>query len=388
MSYNRGEWSEAYVLLRLLGDGRIYAGNEHSVRIDSRYMDIKSVLKRNLDNVLECARADSVVECWLIFDDNHRESTHLFFPLQRFTVMADLLFNYIRNSSGSFCAGEPYHFLRSIGDTSIKAGKWKAESAYEEIFRGKTDIVLRVIDRAETDMLGFSIKSYAGSPPTLFNSAGASAFKFRIENCTDEEFDSLNNIVSASGHPDVMRRVAAVRERLTFVSTRHCNAKRNQFNGEAGPFFEWNLALLAEDMPKVIAQALLVRYGYYSDELDRTTCTDIIDSLERLNPLNKRNPAIYYRTKISDFVYASFGQMTASTEWNGTHIINGGYIEVKRDGECLYFRANSDDSFKSYLLGNTHFESPSTNPNKKLYHGQVVRDDTGTYLYLNFSVRF
>lgn len=236
MNYNRGEWSEAYVLLRLLGDGRIYAGNEHSVRIENRYMDIKSVLKRNLDNVLECARADSVVECWLIFDDNHRESTHLFFPLHQFVEMADLLFNYIRNNNGTFCAEEPYQFLQSIGDTSIKASNWKEESIYEEVFRGKTDIVLRVVDRAETDMLGFSIKSYAGSPPTLFNSAGASAFKFRIENCTDEEFIALNNIVSASGHPDVMRRVAAVRERLSFVSTRHCDAKRNQFNGEAGPF--------------------------------------------------------------------------------------------------------------------------------------------------------
>ena len=139
-------------------------------------------------------------------------------------------------------------------------------------------------------------------------------------------------------------------------------------------------------MPNIISEAVLVRYGYYGEE--HIQLTDIINELINLNPLNHRNPAVFYRTKLSDFVYASFGQMTASREWNGTHVINGGYIEVKRDGECLYIRANSDDSFKSYLITNTHFDSPSTNPNKRLHHGQVTRDDTGTYLHLNFSVRF
>ena len=386
MSYNRGEWSEAYLLLRLVGDGRIYAGNEHSVRLPDRYMDITSVLKRNTNNVLECARGDRVVECWVIHDDNHMESAHLCVPLQQFGDMADLLFEEIRNHNGAFCAEVPYRFLQNIGDTSIKAGKWKAESVYEEAFRGKTDIVLRVIDRAETDMLGFSVKSYAGSPPTLFNASGASACIYRIADCTDEEFTALNNIVSASGHPDVIGRVAAVRDRLTFVSTYNCRRNRNQFNGEAGPFFQWNLDLLDARMPEIISEAILVRYGYYGTE--HTELTDIIDELVRLNPLNHRNPSVFYRTKLSDFVYASFGQMTAANEWNGTHVINGGYIEVKRDGECLYIRANSDDSFKSYLIANTHFESPSTNPDRGLHHGQITRDDDGVYLHLNFSVRF
>lgn len=385
MNYNKGEWSEAYLLLRLVGDGRIYAGNEQSVRISTRYMDIRSILKRNLDNVLECARGDSSAECWLVFD-NGTESEHLFFPLQQFNDMADLLLDYIRTRNGAFCAEEPYRFLQSIGDTSIKAGKWKAESAYESKFRGKTDIVLRIIDSTESDMLGFSVKSYAGSPPTLFNAAGASAFVYRIENCSDNEFDALNNIVSASGHPDVIRRVAFVRNRLRFISTKYCRAKRNQFNNEPGPFFQWNLDLLDARMPSIISEALLVRYGYYGTE--HTGCTDIINELERLNPLGVRNASVFYRTKLSDFVYASFGQMTASTEWKGTHVINGGYIEVKRDGECLYFRANSDDSFKSYLIANTHFESPSTNPGKGLHHGQVIRDGDNVCLLLNFSVRF
>ena len=386
MSYNRGEWSEAYLLLRLLGDGRIYAGDENSVRIPNRYMDIRSVLKRNLDSVLECVRADSVVECWLISDGDHAETEHVFMPLWRFVRMADLLFNYIRNSTGSFCAGEPYHFLRSIGVTSVKAGKWTEGSAYGDVFKGKTDIVLRILDCAETDMLGFSVKSYAGSPPTLFNASGASAFVYRINDCTEAEFNALEGIVSASGHPDVVGRVAMLRGRLSFVSTYNCRPNRNNFNGRSGPFFQWNLDLLDGRMADILSEAVLVRYGYYGAE--HIQLTDIIDELARLNPLDHMNPAVFYRVKLSDFVYASFGQMTASREWDGTHVINGGYIEVKRDGECLYVRANSDDSFKSYLVANTHFDSPSTNPRKGLHHGRIVRDDTGTYLHLNFSVRF
>ena len=83
-------------------------------------------------------------------------------------------------------------------------------------------------------------------------------------------------------------------------------------------------------------------------------------------------------------------KLTASTEWDGTYKINGGYIEVTRSGEVFFIRANSDDQFMTYLITHTKIESPSTNPQKKYHHGEIIRDDeTGKYyLGLNFQIRF
>lgn len=42
--FNRGEWTEAYVFMRLLGDGRIYGASSELTRDDSTYIDIMSPL--------------------------------------------------------------------------------------------------------------------------------------------------------------------------------------------------------------------------------------------------------------------------------------------------------------------------------------------------------
>ena len=45
---NKGEWSEAYVLLRLLAQGRMYAANEHLEQIDSMYFPIIKILREEI----------------------------------------------------------------------------------------------------------------------------------------------------------------------------------------------------------------------------------------------------------------------------------------------------------------------------------------------------
>ena len=47
---NKGEWSEAYVLLRLLAQGRIYAADENLEQIDEMYFPILKVLREEIQN--------------------------------------------------------------------------------------------------------------------------------------------------------------------------------------------------------------------------------------------------------------------------------------------------------------------------------------------------
>ena len=172
-----------------------------------------------------------------------------------------------------------------------------------------------------------------------------------------------------------------------FVDSFDCPPVEGQFDGLPGPHFRWNLDFYDRRMVHILADALLEEFGYYSKR--KSSLVDIADALAERNPLNERAPQSFYRAKLSDLVYMSFGKMTASKEWRGEHIINGGYIEVLKNGDVLYYKANSDDQFKRYLLNHTKFESPSTDPIKKKYnHGIVFEKDGDYYLSVNFSIRF
>ena len=43
--FNRGEWTEAYVFLRLLGEGRIYGASADLVKDEKTYIDIVEVIR-------------------------------------------------------------------------------------------------------------------------------------------------------------------------------------------------------------------------------------------------------------------------------------------------------------------------------------------------------
>lgn len=50
--FNRGEWTEAYVFMRLLGDGRIYGASSELTRDDSTYIDIINIIRDEPDKLL------------------------------------------------------------------------------------------------------------------------------------------------------------------------------------------------------------------------------------------------------------------------------------------------------------------------------------------------
>ena len=50
--FNRGEWTEAYVFMRLLGDGRIYGASSELTKDDSTYIDIINIIREEPDKML------------------------------------------------------------------------------------------------------------------------------------------------------------------------------------------------------------------------------------------------------------------------------------------------------------------------------------------------
>lgn len=388
MKLNIGEWSEGYVFLKLLGEGKVHAKKSNENKLDpSLYLDVLAVICRELDTFIKYTHSSSTVKC--IFGDTMFAE----YPARVFLNKSVALFQAIKEKPlGTIAVPEIESFFSDIKHFTVKGSS--REFPEHPAFGGKTDIVLEVqsITSGIHEEIGFSIKSYAGSPPTLFNASAASCIIYDIEGLSNLEAEKIKFIVSRSGHPDVIGRIAYITEKggtLKYRSSYNCTPTGSNFKGEAGPLFSWNLELLDSQMPRLISEMLLIRYGYKGN-CSKPACDSIVSEMIILNPMDVRNPGVYYPTKIKNFVYASFGKMTAASEWDGTYKINGGYIEVSKNGDVFFIRANSDDQFMTYLLTHTKIDSPSTAPDRHNHHGEIFYDElSGRYsIGLNFQIRF
>ena len=54
--FNYGEWTEAYVFLRLLGNGRIYAADRNFEQDENVYIDILNIIRHEKEHILEFQR--------------------------------------------------------------------------------------------------------------------------------------------------------------------------------------------------------------------------------------------------------------------------------------------------------------------------------------------
>ena len=78
--------------------------------------------------------------------------------------------------------------------------------------------------------------------------------------------------------------------------------------------------------------------------------------------------------------------MTASTLWDGSSQVKGGYISVSAEGDIVANYALESDSFKNYLYNNCYMEYPDTSAGHG-YYGFVYKEDENYYFRLNFQIR-
>ena len=118
-------------------------------------------------------------------------------------------------------------------------------------------------------------------------------------------------------------------------------------------------------MDELLSYAMLMQIGYI-DGWKSNSIEDMCASLAEKNPLGARNPKYFYESKMRCMLFASFAGMTATTEWNGRKKLSGGYIDVDKKGEMLYYRAISDDIFENYLYKHTFIDRPDGGREKDL----------------------
>lgn len=354
---NKGEWSELYVLLKLLGEKKLYAGDGELNRIGNLFYPILKVLRNEQDIHYEYALDGEII----IISEDGKELLRK--PVADFLKKANTLLDIIHKEKGTFAIPEIEQFMSEIHCNKIKAGS-----------KQKKDITIVIHDlrTGMTPTLGFSIKSQIGGNSTLFNAGKTTNFTFTItgHNFTDTEIEAINSIDTSSKIRDRIRKIKELGGVFCFKAM-------------DGAICQNNFILIDSWLPLIMANILVE-----SNRGDTKDLKALTEHVSTENPLNYDTTynQHFYAHKVKNFLVATALGMVPHTPWNGTYQANGGYLVVKADGDVLCYHFYDRNLFEDYLYCNTKLETASSS---RYGFGKLYKDETNRLCFkLNLQVRF
>lgn len=223
-------------------------------------------------------------------------------------------------------------------------------------------------------LLGFSIKSFIGSKPTLFNASKSSNLLYKITPSLDEETKRKINDLETYGE-----RVKWLKENgysLTFVKP-------------DSEIFHATMELIDSRLPEIMGHLVLNSYLTKKNKI-----TDLVDGLTTENPCGfavETNPN-FYDYKVKRFLTDAALGMKAGRIWSGTFNATGGYIIVKKDGDLVCYHIYNWNDFQEYLIRSTKIDYPDSKPSRcdygRILNSVEVAENDGSYIKLNFQIRF
>ncbi len=350
---NKGEWSELYVLLKLLAVGRLYVADENSNRITClpilRIFGQEYQGKQIIYNIIP---DNKEIELNISGCKHHSISMN---SLGRYAN--HIYLSIVACKAPSFPILGAEDIMSELGCKVIKAPS-----------KDKTDISLEIYDikTGQNKICGYSIKSDLGSPPTLLNASKATNFIFEVSGLSDEDIYKVNNISTKSKIKDRLRYISMAGGRISFVGVANLN-------------FSNNLLMIDYWMSSIVAEMLLVYYNNVAVDI-----SDITAVLENDNNLKFARGGIY-TYKIKQFLCAVALGMMPSKPWDGLVDATGGYIVVKESGDVLAYPINFQNNFMEYLLNNTKLETPSSSRHN---FGVLYKENGKVFVKLNLQIRF
>lgn len=358
---NRGEWSETYVFLKLLADGKLYAADENLERINDVFYPIIKIIREEIWQ----KKRSYVLNGKISLVNDATGEVMLEIPIHKFVEQSRLLFEKIKNARGrSFGVPEVEVFLKEIDVQSLKS------------YTGDKSDLKMVVHDLKTDsdqLLGFSIKSMLGQKATLFNPGGGTNFIYEIvgQGASGLDIEEVNSIVA---RPQIANRI-------NFLRGKNYDLKFLSVQSET---LELNLKMIDSDLPKILARILLYKYSLTEND---PSFELLVARVEEENFLQYNLSAGHplYRQKIKNFLTDSAMGMTPESVWTGNYSATGGIVVVKEDGELVCYHIYNRNEFQNYLLKNTGLEQASTS---RYRFGYVYRENGKIYLKLNLQIRF
>lgn len=350
MRGNKGEWSEAYVFLKLLTDGVLYPGDIFHNKIEGLHYPIVEIERDD--------KGGSPVR-YIVSSSGFYTPSGEFFTREMGHQEVAYLLNEIRHMDRTQSIERSEKFLNSLGCTRLKASSLS-----------KADIRIVVHDHRTglNPMLGFSIKSYLGNAPTLLNASKATNFRFKLSQTLSlSEIDEINRLSPSVGK--IQKRLEAIEQKNRMLI----------FDDIDNTIFRNNLTLIDTSLPLILAKLLLLYYTGRGSKL-----SELVTILEQENPLDfdQRGGHCYYTYKIKKFLVEIALGLLPSKHWSGTYDATGGYIVVKEDGDIVSYHFYDKNYFEDYLFYNTKLDTPSSTRNDFGY-----LTDTSIFR-LNLQLRF
>ncbi len=353
---NKGEWSEIYALFKLLGDKKLFLGDQDLKKVAGLVYPILSILRTESNGTYEYAIQDELI----LITDNKEE---LKISVSEFKEKAIFLLEAIKNSkSRTFFIPEIEEFMQKINCNSLKANS-----------NVKTDITIVVHDPKtnQNPQLGFSIKSQLGSPATLLNAGKTTNFIYQVNDVelNEEEINAINVIASRSKIQDRIIEIIERGGKLDFVRTEK-------------KIFAHNLILIDSILPNILSYII---YEFYTSK--ESKLIDLVKKVSNYNPMayDKSDGHHFYQYKMKRFLTDVALGMMPSKVWTGRYETTGGYLVVKEDGEILCYHIYSKNEFEDYLMSNTKLETASSSRHD---FGKLYRENGDLFFKLNLQIRF
>ncbi|MEJ8817405.1 HpaII family restriction endonuclease [Lacibacter sp. H407] len=377
LSGNKGEWSEVYVVLKLLAEGKLFSADSNLNKIAGTFNPIIKIIREQAQN----STIEYLINGNIKVVEANTKNVLVELATSVFIREAKKLFKSIKQGKGNaFSISAVESFLQSISITQLKTKSVE-----------KADIILVIHDTntATTPKLSFSIKSLIGKEPTLLNPGPGTNFIYKIiPSNGGKSIDVAKFNKATIAKPKITNRINKL------IS----DGYSIQFKTIQSENFLLNLQLLDGDLPRILAELLLIKYKY-----SKSKTKELLSLVEQINPLNydlgKGHP--FYKYKLTSLLYDYALGMTPEVVWKGQYNANGGIIVAKNDEDVICYHIYDRNLFQDYLVNNTKFEQASTgedesNPGKprtkkgtKTYHYGWLYEESGEYyLKLNLQIRF
>lgn len=388
LSGNKGEWSEIYIFLKLMSDGKVYAADKNMNRLTNVFLNIIKIIREEYKNQKYEYYTGPIVK---IFLNNAEVAPSL--DLSDFQSAKDALWDVLKNAprgNGITC-DTVEAFLSSIYVTKLKA----PAAQQNEFFGGTQDITMQVQDYRNgiASVIGFSCKSDFTAKSTLFNASKENTnFIYEITgNIDDVLMDQFNSTYTIRNKKNKEtgamepHEVVAIRERIQLLKNAGCDIEYANMSVNSA---KRNLILSGgNEMPLVVANMLK---AYYFEGEGQASNSSIDYAL---NYVVQNNSAGYefddiesmYRRKVGTLLYDMFTGMRLAKTWDGRSSVNGGYIVAKDDGDVVAYHSCMADEFKDFLIHQLGFESPSASRHQYM---SIYKENDKYYLKLNLQVRF
>lgn len=355
LSGNKGEWSEIYALFKLLGEGKVHAGDAQMNKLNL-YYPIISIIR---EEAKRYEYKPDVSQNIVVVDEEGVEYARI--SMDKFLQESATLLSEIKMAKKSaFEIPATETFMGTIGCTKLKAPS-----------QNKADIHIIIHDLRTTSshLLGFSIKSQLGSASTLLNAGMPTNFRYKVCGAalTDGQIQEINTV---SSHLERMQEIYKAGCQLEYDDMEH-------------ETFKNNLVFLDCMMPQLVADCLLVDSLY-----PVASVKEVVNVVAKRNPMNfsGNNKELFYEHKMKMLLLDAALGMTPAKEWNGRYDANGGYIVVRKDGEIVCYHFYNRNDVEDYLYLNTRFEHASRS---RYQYGSLYRAEDGqVYIRLNLQIRF